>query len=329
MLATRPPLLRLLLALLGLTLVAGACSSDDGSADATSGDDGTEASAPETIRIGTFSRAVDYAPFYIAQAEGMFEAAADGAEIEYVEFNSAPAINEALGTGRIDMVFMAEPPALITASAGIDVIIAALGASLIQDIVVPAGSDIETAEDLGGARVGVLAGSSSQYGLLSIAEDAGVDPDSIEILDLAPPDAQAAFEAGEFDAWAVWPPFVQQQVIQETGVLLPEGDAAIQSIVVVPTSFAEEYPETYAALVQAVADAKEFIAENEADAQAIVSEAVSVDAEVVELAWPRHDFTAEIDDDVVADIQEKADFLVEAGFLENEVDVATLVEQRG
>lgn len=329
MLSNRPPFLRLLLALLGLALVAAACSSDDDTTDATSDGDGTEASAPDTIRIGTFSRAVDYAPFYVAQSEGMFEAAADGAEIEYVEFDSAPAINEALGTGRIDMVFMAEPPALITASAGIDVIIAALGASLIQDIIVPAGSDIETSADLDGARVGVLAGSSSQYGLLKIAEDAGVDPDSIEILDLAPPDAQAAFEAGEIDAWAVWPPFVQQQVIQETGVLLPEGDAAIQSIVVVPTSFADEYPETYDALIQAVAEAKEFIAENETDAQAIVSESVGVDADVVELAWPRHDFTAEIDDEVVADIQEKADFLVEAGFLENEVDVATLVKQPG
>lgn len=327
MLHTRPPILRLRLVLLCMVLVAGACSSDDDVGDDAGSDNGSEASAPDAIRIGTFSRAVDYAPFYVAQAEGMFDAAADGAEVEYVEFDSAPAINEALGTGRIDMVFMAEPPALITASAGIDVIIAALGASLIQDIIVPAGSDIETATGLGGARVGVLAGSSSHYGLLSIAEDAGVDPDSIEVLDLAPPDAQAAFESGELDAWAVWPPFIQQQVIQETGVLLPEGDAVIQSIVVVPTSFAEEYPETYAAFVVAVEEAKTFIVENEADAQAIVSEAVGVDAEVVELAWPRHDFSAEIDDAVVADIQEKADFLVDAGFLENEVDVGTLVEQ--
>lgn len=326
MLIKRPTLLCLLPALLGLALLAASCSSDDDTAAPASDDATSEASAPDTIRIGTFSRAVDYAPFYVAKEEGLFEAAAGGAEIEYVEFDSAPAINEALGTGRIDMVFMAEPPALIAASAGIDVVIAALGASLIQDILVPTGSDIETAADLDGARVGVLAGTSSQYGLLTIAEDAGVDPDSIEILDLAPPDAQAAFEAGELDAWAVWPPFVQQQVIQGTGELLPEGDAAIQSIVVVPTSFADEYPETYAALIQAVADAKEFIADNEVEAQTIVSGAVEVDPEVVELSWPRHDFTAEIDDDIIADIQEKADFLVEAGFLENEVDVATLVE---
>jgi sulfonate transport system substrate-binding protein len=292
------------------------------------GDDGATASKdrPDTIRIGTFSSAVDYAPFYVARSQKLFDAGVgDGTKVEYVEFDSAPAITEALATKRVDMVFMAEPPALIAAAAGINVTIAALGATLVQDIVVPNGSKINTAADLSGARVGVLAGTSSQYGLLKIAKDAGVDPKSIQVIDMAPPDAKAAFESGHLDAWAVWPPFVQQQLVQKTGKLLPAGDASIQSIVVTRPDLAKDYPAVYSGLLDAVAKAKTFIATSPQEAQAVVSEQVRVDPEVVALAWPRHDFTATLTPAVITDIQAKADFLVDAGFIKKKVDVQKLV----
>jgi sulfonate transport system substrate-binding protein len=327
---------RILGALLAVVVAAAlaACGGDDDdSSAAAAGGEGTgagaTAEAPDTVRIGTFFSAVDYAPFYVARSEGYFDDAAGAAKVEYTEFDSAPAVTEALATGRIDMVFMAEPPALIAAAAGVGVEISALGASLVQDIVVPPDSDIATAADLEGKRVGVLYGTSSHYGVIKIAEDAGVDPDAIELVDLAPPDAQVAFESGDIDAWAVWPPFVQQQLVQGTGELLPEGDAAIQSIVVTRSDFADDHPDVADALLGAVDDAKAFIADHAADAQAIVADEVGVDPEVVELSWDRHDFSARLDQDVVDDIQAKADFLLDAGFLDEEVDVAAITRLDG
>jgi sulfonate transport system substrate-binding protein len=316
--------LRALGALFALTLALVACGGDDDGTEA--GDESAGAETPDTIRIGTFLSAVDYAPFYVARDQGFFEDAAGSSDVEYIEFDSAPAITEALGTGQIDMVFMAEPPALIAASGGIDVRIAALGASLTQDIIVPTDSEITSAADLAGARVAVLAGTSSHYGLLKIAEDAGVDPSDVEIVDMAPPDAQTAFAAGDVDAWAVWPPFVQQEIVNGTGELLPEGDAAIQSIAVVRADFASDYPAVYDELIGAIDDAKSYIAGNEEPAQAIVSDQVRVDPEVVALSWPRHDFTAVLDEGIVEDIQAKADFLHDNEFLDNAVDVSALVD---
>ncbi len=142
---------------------------------------------------------------------------------------------------------------------------------------------------------------------------------------MAPPDAKAAFESGKIDAWAVWPPFVQQQLVQKTGKLLPEGDASIQSIVVARPGLAEASPELYSGLIDAVSEAKEYIAADPAGAQAIVAEQARVDPAVVQLSWPRHDFTATLTPDVVADIQAKADFLHDAGFIDKSVDVEELV----
>ncbi|MEN4476932.1 aliphatic sulfonate ABC transporter substrate-binding protein [Mycolicibacterium cosmeticum] len=297
-----------------LVLFVGGCGSG--------GDDG----ASDTVRIGTFASAVDYAPFYVARKQRLFESAVGaGTKVEYVEFDSAPAITEALETNRVDMVFMAEPPALIAAAAGVHVKIAALGASLIQDIVVPIDSKIASAADLSGARVGVLAGTSSHYALIKIAKDAGVDPKSIQVIDMAPPDAKAAFESGQLDAWAVWPPFVQQQLVQKTGRLLPAGDAAIQSIAVARPGLAEDSPTVYSGLVGAIAKAKEFIRASAAEAKSIVAAEVRVDPAVVELAWPRHDFTATLTPQVIADIQAKADFLADARFIQHKLNVEELV----
>lgn len=282
--------------------------------------------APDTVRIGTFASAVDYAPFYIARKQRLFESAVGaGTKVDYVEFDSAPAVTEALATNRVDMVFMAEPPALIAAAAGVHCRIVALGASLVQDILVPIDSKIASAADLGGARVGVLAGTSSHYALIKIAKDAGVDPKLIQVIDMAPPDAKAAFESGHLDAWAVWPPFVQQQLVQKTARLLPAGDAAIQSIAVARPGLAEDALAVYSALVAAIGKAKEFIRASPAEAKSIVATEVRVDPEVVELAWPRHDFTATLTQEVIADIQAKADFLADAGFIQLKVDVKDLV----
>ncbi len=118
--------------LLASVLLVAACSSGDES----------QPEASDTVRIGTFSSAVDYAPFYVARSRELFESAAgDGKKVEYVEFDSAPAITEALATKRVDLVFMAEPPALIASAAGIRVNIAALGV---------------LGHDVGSGRVGLM-----------------------------------------------------------------------------------------------------------------------------------------------------------------------------
>ena len=88
---------------------------------------------------------------------------------------------------------------------------------------------------------------------------------------------------------------------------------------------AEDALAVYSALVAAIGKAKEFIRASPAEAKSIVATEVRVDPEVVELAWPRHDFTATLTQEVIADIQAKADFLADAGFIQQKVDVKDLV----
>lgn len=280
------------------------------------------------VHIGSFSRAIDYAPYYIARFQGWFEEVAEkyGATVEYTEFQSLPPINEALATDNIDIVFEAEPPAIVGRSAGIDLRIKGVGVSLIQEIVVPAGSSVQTIQDLKGKKIAVAAGSSSHYGVRKILENSGVSPDEVEILDMSPPDAKAAFAARQIDAWAVWPPFVEQEEVSGNGRVLRGGDVFIQSIITVRGKFADENPELTNDLLDVISRAQNWILENESEAQQIVAETLDLDLAVVQLAWPKHNFKPRLGEKEIADIQDKADFLFEVGLIKNKVDVADLIE---
>lgn len=277
----------------------------------------------QTVHIGSFSRAIDYAPYIVAKNKGWFEevAANHDAEIEYVEFQTLPTINESLATGNIDIIFEAEPPAIIGKAAGIGLSIVAPGVSLVQEIVVPAESDIQSVEDLKGKKIAVPSGSSSHYGLNKILSQAGLEKDDVEIIDMSPQDGKAAFVGRQVDGWAIWPPFVEQEEFAGTGRVLRGSNVFIQSIVAMRDQFMTENPELATELLAVIKRSQDWIVANTAEAQGIVASELGIEIGVVELAWGKHNFNPEIGTDQIADIQNKADFLYEMGLIKNNVDV--------
>lgn len=306
----------------GIAALGAGCGADTAS---------TGSGGPKTVRLGSFSRAVDYGPYLVAKQKGWFDEALRplSAKASFTEFDSAPAINEALATGRVDVVFEAAPPALVAKAAGIGVEVPAISASVRQEVLVRSGSGINDLRALKGKRIAVLTGTSSQYGLLKDLESAGLGKKDVQIVDAAPPDAKAAFEAGKVDAWAVWPPFIQQEELAGKGTVLPRGTHQIQSLMVSRTTFSDQEPQMLAAVVATVNRAKSWIGTHPAQAQAILAEQLGVPVAVVKRAWPVHDFGVTIDAALIRDVQAKADFLTEQGFLKKKVDVTAFLKAGG
>ena len=282
-----------------------------------------KAPSPKQVRIASISVAIDYAPYLVAKNKGWFEEAlkAKGISVDYTTFQSLPPANESLATKKVDVVFAAEPPALIAEAAGIDVVVPYLSATLTQEILVGADSPIKTAADLKGKKIAVLAGSSSHYGLLKIVEAGGLKAEDIQVIDMIPPDARIAFATQKVDAWAVWPPFVQQEEISGKGRVLPKADAVIHSMMIVRDSFAKENPELTKDLVAVLEKSKKWIQENPAEAQQIVAKELGIPVAVVQKAWASHNWAAQITPAVTADIQAKSDFMKKNNFIRNTVDV--------
>lgn len=277
---------------------------------------------PNEIRIGSFSTAIDYAPYLIAKERGDIERSMSnlGKTVSYLEFQSLPSINEALATGNVDFVFEAAPPAIIGKSAGIPIRIIGIGATLDQEIIVHSKSDINTVEDLSGKKIGVLAGTSSNYGILKSLEAAGVPAKNVDIIDMSPPDGKAAFASNQIDAWAIWPPFVEQELVAGTGRVLVGGDAQIQSVIVAREAILVD-PKVSQEFLAVIERTKSWMLSNPTEAKQMTAEVLDLPLEVVNLAWEKHDWSASINDTVIDDLSNKATFLYDIGVVDNLVNV--------
>jgi sulfonate transport system substrate-binding protein len=275
------------------------------------------------VRLATFFNAVDYAPYIVAKEKGWFKDAlkGKGAEIEFSSFQSLPALNEALTTNNIDIVFEAEPPAIIGKAAGINLKIRDISCTLTQEIVVHNDNTIKSVKELKNKKIAVLAGTSSHYGVYEILKKSGLKPEEVEILDMMPPDAKIAFEKNEIDAWAVWPPFVEQEELSGKGFSFSGDEVFVNSVMVVNESFATNNPELLVEIQKVFAKAKQWVNDNPEEAIKIVAKDLGVDEKVVKKAFPKHNWLAKIDEKIIADIQAKADFLKTLGKIKNSVVV--------
>jgi sulfonate transport system substrate-binding protein len=283
----------------------------------------TRPGEPKVVHIGSFSTAIDYAPYLIARNQGWLQKRLEkaGYKVDFTEFQTLPAINEALATGHADVVFEAEPPAIIARSNGIKVSIRGISCSLTQQLIVPENSSRRSIADLRGAKIAVLAGSSSNYGLVKDLQEVGISPQQVSIIDMTPPNAKAAFETGQIDAWAVWPPFVEQEIISKKGRILRGGDAKIDSIFVERDGFVASNRDAAAIISSVISSTKMWIVAHQPEAERIVATQLKLPLSVVALAWPKHNFSATLSDALVADIQDKADFLADRHMIRNSVNV--------
>lgn len=272
--------------------------------------------AIETIRVGTFSTAIDYSPFYVAKNQGCLDSLANlhGNKIEYSVFDSLPAINDALASGRLDIILEADTPAIIQMAAGNDIKEVIPLASLSQELVVSLNSKARGLADLRGKRIGVLYGTGFHYGIVSGMAALGIKPDMYTLVNLAPAEANAALIGHTIDAWAVWPPFVQQQIIAGIGKAIPGSKSAVNVYVFGSSEFVKKNPSTVADFTSCIRKAITFIKENPDKTIALVSRETNLPTNVVSLAWPKLTFGLTVDDKVVKELNNQASFLLKSGY---------------
>lgn len=275
------------------------------------------------ITIGTFSRAIDYSPFYVAKHFKWFENSEGlkGKKIIYKEYNDRETFATYLEKNELNAIFAAEPPIIITKAQGVDLKIVDVSCTLQQEIVIQGDLNINTPGDLVNHKLAVLAGTSSHYGLLKILSNNSVSLSDVNIKFMDTNEARIAFETKQIDGWAVWPPFVEEQQVKNHGKVLKGGDAIIQSVVAMPTETLSGYPEISHDILSVVKKAKEWIGHHPEEAITIVANELNLDIDVVKQAWPKHRWSATLNDQLIKDMQEKAVFLANEHATRNNVTV--------
>ncbi|CUH40892.1 Sulfate starvation-induced protein 1 [Jannaschia seosinensis] len=147
-------------------------------------------------------------PFQYAKAQGTYEEEL-GVDINWVAFDTGTAMSAAMASRDVQIaVSQGVPPFVVATSAGQDLKIVDVAVSYSDnDNCVVADTleiDRDTADELAGLRVGVPIGTAAHYGFLSQMNHFGVDPASMQIVDMAPADGAAAFAQGSLDMVCGW-----------------------------------------------------------------------------------------------------------------------------
>ncbi len=152
--------------------------------------------------------------------------------IQWQEFTSGPPLLEALNAGSIHVGQVGNTPPIFAAAAkGTFKMVQAVSFTGKGDVIlVPKDSPIKTVADLEGKDVAVAEGSSANYNLLAQLDHAGLKYSDVDVQNLQPADALAAFTSGHLDAWATWDPFTSQAVIDEGARVLADGNDLLNGV---------------------------------------------------------------------------------------------------
>jgi sulfonate transport system substrate-binding protein len=145
--------------------------------------------------------------------------------VVWSDFTSGPPMLEAMASGSVDIGGVGDAPPVFAASGGEQVeIVGARQTNGDQDaVVVPKNSPITSISQLRGKKIAYGSGSSGNYNLLTVLTKAGLTTKDVNLVNLQPADALAAFTSGAVDAWDIWPPYVQQVVAQDGARVLATG----------------------------------------------------------------------------------------------------------
>ncbi|MBZ9952787.1 taurine ABC transporter substrate-binding protein [Mesorhizobium sp. BR1-1-15] len=187
-------------------------------------------------------------PSKVPQADGAYEKATNAA-IDWRKFDSGADVIAAVASGSVDIGYVGSSPLAAAASRELPVqtifVVGLIGPS--EALVARNGAGIEKVADLAGKKVAVPFVSTTHYSLLAALKHENVDPKSVEILNLRPPEIAAAFSRGDIDAAYVWDPALGQvktsgKVVLNSSQVAAWGAPTFDAWIV-RTDFAEKNPE--------------------------------------------------------------------------------------
>ena len=201
-------------------------------------------------------------PFQYGKVEGIYEKEL-GAKITWVAFDTGTAMSAAMASGDVQIsVSQGVPPFVVATSAGQDLQIVDVAVSYADNdnCVVAEALEIDksNAKELEGKKVGVPKGTAAHYGFLKQMDHFGIDINTMEIVDMAPPDGAAAFAQGNLDMVCGWGGALRR-MLEHGNVLLTGAEKTALGILVfdvtsVPASFAAEEGELLAKFLKVTAD---------------------------------------------------------------------------
>jgi NitT/TauT family transport system substrate-binding protein len=164
---------------------------------------GVAAAEPLKIRYSIW---VGYGPLFLAREKGFLKE--EGVQVELINMDDPKEGFFAMSAGRLDGVVSTIDTMMLYLKTGKEFqYVLALDDSAGGDAIV-ARKEIKSVKDLKGKKVAFAEGSVSQFFLNVLLREAGLSQKDVDVVNMKPGDAGAAFVAGKVDAAVTWEPWV-------------------------------------------------------------------------------------------------------------------------
>ncbi|MFW3168784.1 ABC transporter substrate-binding protein [Geodermatophilus sp. CPCC 206100] len=306
-----------------VALTATACGGDDGgtSGGSEAGGTGGETAELTTVRIGTLPIA-NAAAMYLGMEQGFFEE--EGLTLEPTVQAGGSQIITGLVADEFDFGFVGWISAGVPIARGLPVCVVtandATGTTPEDDwqlILTGANSPMDGPEDLAGKRIGVNAlGGVAELQTRVVAEKAGIDPASLQMVEMPFPDMPAAIASGTIDAAYASEPFVTTILDQGGKIVVAPGayiapEYPLGNYMTSQQTFEGE-PELVEAFTTAMNRSTDYARDNPDAVREIIPTYTQIPAELAQrIRLPI--FTSEIDEDAV---DEQMGFLEQYGVVD-------------
>lgn len=273
-------------------------------------------------------------PFVILKGLGTLEErlAPLGYKVEWKEFQSGPALMEALHSGSIDIGRTGNTPVIFAQAAETPFVTLAAGKPKYHGsgILVPKDSSINSLEDLKGKRVSFAKGSSSHYLIVKALEKAGLAYSDISPSFLQPGDARVAFEQGNVDAMVVWDPFTASTELHSDGVLLTDGEGLTtdRDFFIATEKFAQAHQDIPDIVIEEVAHSSDWANTNHDELIAMLAPILNLDEESVKLAVERRVYGIDtINEDIINEQQDIANMFYDLDIIPKKLNVRDVMNK--
>ena len=268
------PLAALAATALAAGIVLAGCAGEDAPAPAAGGGDGWSAS---TLNL-------DFATYnplsLIIKEEGWIEEAlGDDVTVTWTQSAGSNKANEALRAGAIDVGSTAGSAALLARSNGSPIqVIDIYSQPNWAAILVPAGSSIDSVDDLKGAHIAATKGTDPYFFLLQTLEEAGIGLDEVTIENLQHADGKTALESGAVDAWSGLDPLLSTSVETAGSQIIYDNiDFNSYGFLNATESFLEKSPDLAQVVVNAYEKARAWAVANPEETAAILADVAGID----------------------------------------------------
>ena len=231
-------------------------------------------SADAPLRVGV-PVWVGWMPWWVAKEKGLF--AKRGVKVELRNFAVRGDAVTALAGGSLDAASLATNDILTINAAGPKASIVLLhDESAGADMLITRG--IDTPQALKGQRIALEIGGVSHFFLINLLAKYGMTEKDVTLVNMAAPDAGAAFTAKSIKAAVTWEPFGTQGVKSGGKLLLTSKDTpgAIVDVLSVRNEVLKTHPEQVRRMIAAWFDALDYVKKHQAESFKIMAKASGV-----------------------------------------------------